>query len=120
MTIVRQLNSSHDWTFGQSKNNYLSGNAAIAQNINTRLYAVLGNCFFDLSAGINWFNLLGSNQQTQLSLSISNTILNTPNVTGLLQLSIKKVGRALNVVYQVQTVYSTTASTFVFDTSVGG
>lgn len=121
LVIVRAIDSEGDWTFGQSLNNYLQGNLAIAQTIDTRLSSVLGNCFFDLQTGIDWFNLLGSIEgQTALNLSISTTILNTPGVTGILQLSISlSNARNFSVTYQVQTVYSTVSSTFVFDNSIG-
>ena len=49
---VRALDESGDWTFGKGENNYYSANDAIAQNIKTRLYSFLGDCFFDLSANI--------------------------------------------------------------------
>lgn len=119
---VRALNNDHDWLFGAGKTNYFYANAAIAQNINTRLNAVLGNCFFDLGAGIDWFNLLGAKSQRALNLAISTTILNTAEVTGILQLSssLNSRTRAFSVRYQVQTVYSTVTSNFIFDSSIGG
>lgn len=117
---VRALTQDHDWMFGKGQNDYLRGNAAIAQNINTRLSSFLGNCFFDLGAGIDWFNLLGAKDQTALNLSISTVILNTAEVTGILQLSVGLNGaREFSVQYKVQTVYSTTSDTFVFDSSIG-
>jgi hypothetical protein len=119
--LVRAIDSNHDWLFGQSTNCYVANNAAIAQNINTRLSSFLGNCFFDLTAGIDWFNLLGSKDQTALNLAISATILNTEGVTGIVQLSLNlSIKRVFSVSYVAQTVYSTTSSTFVFDTTVGG
>ena len=118
---VRALNSNHDWTFGKGLNDYVFNNAAIAQNINTRLNSFLGNCFFDIGAGIDWFNLLGAKDQTALNLSISSIILNTDGVTGIIEISISlDANRNFSVTYKVQTVYSTTQSTFVFDTSIGG
>lgn len=118
---VRALDTNHDWLFGKGQNDYLQGNAAIAQNINTRLNSFLGNCFFDLGAGIDWFNLLGAKNQTSLNLSISSIILNTAEVTGLLQLSVGvNAARQMTVNYRVQTVYSTVSNTFVFDSSIGG
>jgi hypothetical protein len=118
---VRALDDDHDWLFGQSGNDYLQGNAAIAQNINTRLNSFLGNCYFDLTAGIDWFNLLGGKDQLPITLAISTTILNTDGVTGLVQLSsdLDSITRNLTVTYKVQTVYSTVSSVFVFDTSIG-
>lgn len=121
MASVRALDSNHDWTYGAGRGNYLAANSAIAQNINTRLSSFLGNCFFDLGAGIDWFNLLGAKDQTALQLAISSVILNTSQVTGLLQFSTSlSVKRVFSVSYTVQTVYSVTSSTFTFDTSIGG
>ena len=106
-----------DWTFGSGKNNYIVGNAAVAQNIKTRLQSFLGDCFFDTTAGLDWFNLVGSKSQIALQLAISSTILNTIDVTGILALSVSlNAQRILSVSYQVQTTYSTVISdTFVYD-----
>src|SRR6478609_7975459 len=113
---VRALNSDHDWEFGKGQNDYLRNNAAIAQNINTRLSSFLGNCFFDIGAGIDWYNLLGAKDQTALNLAISTQILNTEAVTGILQLSIwLNAQRQFSVSYKVQTSLSTTSSSFTFD-----
>lgn len=113
---VRSLTSSGDWSFGAGVNNYSLGNIAIAQNIQTRLMSFLGNCFFDTGAGIDWFNLLGNKNQTALNLAISAVILNTDDVTGILQLSVSLTTlRVLSVSYNVQTIYSTTSNTFGYD-----
>lgn len=114
---VRAIDANGDWIFGKGINDYLSGNAAVQQSIKTRLLSFLGNCFFDVTAGIDWFNLLGAKNQTQLTLAISSTILNTDNVTGLLQLSVtlNPISRAFSITYQVQTTYSTTGDTFQYD-----
>jgi cell division FtsZ-interacting protein ZapD len=118
MTKVRQLDAAHDWTYGKGQNDYATANKAVAQNINTRLNSFLGNCFFDLAAGIDWFNLLGEKNQTALNLAISAVILNTQNVTGILQLSITlSPTRNLTVVYQVQTSFSRVSNIFQFDTN---
>lgn len=117
--IVRELDSNHDWLFGKGKNNYLSKTAAIVQNINTRLNSFLGDCFFDAGAGIDWFNLLGAKDKTALSLAIGAVILNTQNVTGLVQLSLSvDAQRKVTIRYQVQTSYSTATSIFQFDVKV--
>lgn len=116
---VRALDASGDWTFGQGRNNYLNGNAAVVQDINTRLNSLLGDCFFDLGAGIDWLNLLGQTNQLALNLAISAMILNTNNVTGLLQLAtnLSRTTRAFSVAYRVQTIYSTASSSLQYDSS---
>lgn len=113
---VRALDINGDWTFGKGQNDYLTGNAAVSQNIGTRLESFLGDCFFDQSAGIDWFNLLGAKDQTALNLSISAVILNTQNVTGLNQLSaVLSTARVFTVTYDVQTTYSRVTGNFQFD-----
>lgn len=116
MTRVRALDINHDWTFGKGQNDYLRDQRAITQNINTRLYMFLGDCFFDTAAGIDWFTFLGSKDRTGLNLAVSAVILNTNDVTGILQLGITlSTARQLTITYRVQTTYSVSSSSFQFD-----
>lgn len=90
--IVRSLDVNHDWTFGAGKNNYRTNLNALSQNIKTRLLSFLGDCFFDLTAGINWVYYLGSrNKQDELQMVIADTILGTQNV-----LRIEKLNLSIN------------------------
>lgn len=105
--IVRSLDQAGDWTFGQSRNNYFTGNMAIAQNILTRVSSFVGDCFFALNAGIDWWNLLGSKNQIALELSVSSIILNTYGVTGILDLEVGlDEDRKLVIRYTVSTIYT--------------
>lgn len=114
--IVRAIDNTGDWLFGKGKNDYKSKNDAIAQNIQTRLQSFLGDCFFETTAGIDWFGFLGGKDQIALNLAISATILNTENVTGIKQLSINLTAARLFVVsYNVQTTYSTVQDAFQYD-----
>lgn len=111
--IVRAIDINGDWLFGAGYSDYKSGNAAVAQSIQTRLYSFLGNCFFDAGAGINWPGFLGqtgSNNELALQLAVSSVILNTENVGSINQLSINlnRSTRQVSISYQVQTAYSTT------------
>lgn len=122
--IIRALTPAGDWTFGKGKNDYVSGNAAAAELIQTRLLSFLGDCFFDTGAGIDWFTYLGNvGTELPLNLAVSATILNTPDqngnqiVTGINQLSIvlNRQTRNLSIQYQVTTVYSTVTGSFSYD-----
>jgi hypothetical protein len=117
--IVRALDVNGDWVFGIGTSAYLSGNAAIAQDIQTRLSSFLGDCFFDTGAGIDWFNLLGGKDLTALNLAVAAVILNTNNVTGGLQLSVvyNPATRSVTIKYQVQTTYSQLSNSFEYDLS---
>lgn len=114
--IVRAIDVAHDWTFGNGKSNYKRNLSAVVQNINTRLYSFLGDCFFETTAGIDWFSRLGSKDNLLLQLDIAATILKTRNVTGLVQLSVvTTVERRLSISYQVQTTLGQAANTYIYD-----
>lgn len=109
-----------DWMFGKGQNDYRQNNDAVAQSIFTRLNSVLGNCFFSAGDGIDWFNLLGSKNQAGLNLAISSTILNTPNVLQIIQISSGvNANRQFQVNYQVLTAFSTVIGTFISQTQIG-
>lgn len=113
---VRAIDSDGDWTYGKGRNDYKSGVLATAQNIKTRLNSFLGDCFFDTGAGIDWFNLLGAKSELNLSLALRATIINTRDVTGLLELFfILDEERHAAISYKVQTTYSTVADIFQYD-----
>ncbi len=116
--IVRALDRMGDWTFGQGKSNYISNNDAVTQNIQTRLSSFIGDCFFDLGSGINWFFYLGgSKNQLALNLAIAAMILNTSNVIGIRQLSVNldHQNRSFSISYRVQTTYSVTGNSFIYN-----
>jgi type I restriction enzyme R subunit len=77
---VRSLDALGDWKFGRGKSDYLSEKDSISQNIETRLKSFLGDCYFDLSAGVDWFNLNGSKDTSELETVITTVILNTENI----------------------------------------
>jgi hypothetical protein len=106
--IVRSLDGIGDWRFGKGKNDYLANNKAIVQNIGTRLNSYLGDCFFALDAGLDWFNLLGSKNQLALELAVRSVILNTRDVTAIIDVSIvlAENTRQITMRYTVETVYT--------------
>jgi hypothetical protein len=109
---VRAIDSQNDWTFGKGKNDYKSGIDACAQNIKTRLQLFLGDCFFALENGIDWFNLNGSKNIEMISISVRTTILNTPDVIGINSLSISlDNSRVLSFQYEASTVYGEVSAT---------
>ncbi len=103
----RNLTSDGDWTFGLGIGCYVSGNAAIGLNIKTRILSWTDDCFFDLAAGIDWLNRLGSkNQRELLELDLRRIILQSEGVTGILEFDSQLIGRNFTANYSVQTIYS--------------
>ncbi len=104
---ISGLNSSHDFKFGSGLGNYLTADAAIGENIQTRILSWVGDCFFDLSAGIDWANRLGSkNQRTLLELDLRRIILQSYGVTGIVNFDTNLIGRAFTANYTINTIFS--------------
>lgn len=112
--IVRALDSNHDWTFGSGKNNYKSAVDAVVQNINTRLNSFLGDCFFDVAAGIDWFGLNGGKSKLAVEIAVSTLIANTENVTQVIESSVNvDNNREITIAYNVQTSFGRVSNTIV-------
>jgi hypothetical protein len=110
--IVRGIDAEGDFLFGKGRNDYKRDNDAIGQNLVTRLRSFLGDCFFDVEAGLDWYNLLGFKNQLAVNLAVRTAILNTEGITKLIELSmVLSQNRNLTITYSADTVYSTSVGT---------
>lgn len=106
--IVRAVDAQNDWMFGKGRNDYKTGKYALEQNLSTRLNSYLGDCFFAISEGLDWFNLLGSKNQLALEFAVRALILNTENVTGIVSLDINldSISRRITMTYVLNSVFT--------------
>ena len=106
--IVRTIDAGNDWTFGKGRNSYRKNIKAVEQLLQTRLQSFLGDCFFDIQEGLDWFNLLGSKNQLALELAVRTVILNTEGVTGIVSFStsLNSSTRVFSMQYTVNTIYT--------------
>jgi hypothetical protein len=106
--IFRNLDSTGDWVLGYGKSSYVRDEAAIETNIKTRLASWVGNCPWDLTAGVDWINRLDANQAAQLQLDLSNVIAQSAGVVNVTFVEGVLDGKTRNFVvrYKVDTVYS--------------
>lgn len=105
--IFRNLTADGDWQFGQGTLNYLHDNPAIGLNVATRIRSWVGDCFFDLGAGVDWTNRLGmKNQQRLLENDLRRIILTSFGVTGINSLSLSLTQRHFNAQFNIQTIFS--------------
>lgn len=104
--LFRNLDADGDWTFGAGISNYATKNDAVALNIRTRLLSWVGDCFFDVKAGIDWINRLGSKEQALLlDLDLRRLIIRTEGVTGLKQFDTVNQNRVFTANYTVESIY---------------
>ena len=106
--IFRNLTSTVDWTYGAGFSSYATGEAAINLNIQTRLASWVGNCPWDLSAGIDWINRLDLNQAAQLRLDLAAVISLSYGVVNVTFVSASLDSKTRNFVvhYKIDTIYS--------------
>ncbi|MDR2674457.1 MAG: hypothetical protein LBC18_06210 [Opitutaceae bacterium] len=106
--ITRALDKNHDWTFGKGRQNYLRGERALTQSILTRLLSFTGDCFFDLSAGVDWWNLTGGKDRLSLLLQTRRVIAGADGVMAVNDLDaiLDPKTRLLSLRYSVDTVYT--------------
>ena len=109
--IFRSLDSSGDWNFGQGLESYAFGEQAIGLNIRTRILSFVGNCFFDMLAGINWFLYFGTpGKEQQTLLSVKANILQAYGVTSVNSVTMNlDLNGGLNLTFNIYDIYSPTA-----------
>jgi hypothetical protein len=109
--IFRSITPTNDWNFGAGKQSYLKNTDAIAANVKTRLQTFLGECFFALSLGVDWWNLLGSKNpvaQQNIILQCRTIIAGSYGVTRIRSVtpSFTSASRRLTVTYNIDTIYT--------------
>jgi hypothetical protein len=111
--IIRALDNTGDWTFGLGKQNYLSAQKAIIQNIQTQLYEFKSNAFWNMNAGADWPRLLGTpGTKQEIILTCRSTILQSFGVTAVNTISASYDGQTRNIIlsFNINTIYTTNLS----------
>lgn len=114
---IRALDASGDWVFGQGKGSYLVGVEAIIQDIDSALHIFLGECFWTMTFGVDWFNLIGAKApiaQQNIILQCRQIIASRVGVTKINSVNVEfeNFRRKLNITYDISTVYGNQTNTF--------
>jgi hypothetical protein len=107
---IRALDSDGDWIFGQGKASYLVGLSAVIEDISTALNTFMGECFWDLGFGVDYFNLAGAKvevMQQNLILQCRKMIATRQGVTRVVSVesTFNRTRRSFTIKYTVNTVY---------------
>ena len=98
----RNLTADGDWVFGKGRNSYLKNNEALMMNIKTRLLSFLNDCFFDMEAGIDWWNLLGEKDQKAILVSVQRIVLRSSQVKRIVDLQSHLNNRRFSITLSVE------------------
>ena len=98
----RNLDANGDWVFGKGRNSYLTGNQALMMNIKTRLLEFLGDCFWDMNKGIDWWTLLGGKDLKKILVDVQRTVLRSYQVQRIVDLDYTLNNRILSIRISVE------------------
>lgn len=105
---VSGLNEDGDWTFGASQANYLTGAAAVYQNVQTRIRSFVNDWFLDTQDGIDWYTLLGNKgTESEILSEIERVTLQTEFITAITVLNIvrRDENRAVTIQLGITTLF---------------
>lgn len=104
----RAIDSNNDWQFGTGRQSYFTDEDAINADIKTALQVFLGECFFALDAGVDWWNLIGGKDEQGIILQCRTVISQRQGVARINSVTARldRATRAFSVTYNVDTIYS--------------
>ena len=114
---IRALDVNGDWQFGQGPGSYATGQAAIMQDMQTSLLFFQNDCFWNMTFGVDWWNLLGQLRaqvaQNTVLLQVRNVIAQTAGVVSIdsVDAVLDSASRKLFVSYTVSTIYGQISGT---------
>lgn len=106
--IIRALDSDGDWTYGKGRGSYLIEVEAIAQEVKTKILEWKGDCYFNITAGVDWINRIGQKSLAYLESDIRNVIIKSRGVTKVenIDIDFDSTTRNVSIRYSIQTVFS--------------
>jgi hypothetical protein len=110
--VIRANDENGDWLWGNGLSDILQGQPAVAQNVQTSLLCFQNDCFWNMTFGVDWFNLLGifnPQAETGILLQCREIIINSWGVTAInaIDAVLNSSTRAISLLYNLSSVYST-------------
>ena len=104
--IIRKTDNDGDFSYGKGLSDYCRNEAAVDENIKTRLLSWLNDCPFAMTDGVDYKNLLEKGQQANLLLALKTMILASYGVIGITAVTANlDANRNLSVSYNIDTIY---------------
>ena len=109
--IIRKLDANGDWMWGKGAGSFNFGEAAIEENLQTRLLCFLNDAFWALNFGIDWWNLIGGKNpkaEQQILLQTRTSIIQAYGVIRINSVfaSEDATTRNLSVTYDIDDIYT--------------
>lgn len=103
---VSRITENGDWTFGKGKANLAVNSEEIRQNVVTRLKSFANDWFLDISANIDWFNILGNkNNEQTIRSEVTRVVLATEGVATLDKFELIVDEREANIIIEFTDIF---------------
>lgn len=114
---VSRVTPNNDWTFGKGKANNAVNSEAIRQNVAARIRSFANDWFLDISANIDWFNILGNKNNDQIiRTEVTRVTLSTDGVATLDKFELVVTDRDANIIIEFTDIFEESSNT---DISIG-
>ncbi len=115
MRTFRGITASNDWTFGQGVGSYFRREQALAADIKTSLLFFLNDCFFAMTTGVDWWNLLGAKNpaaQVNIVLQTRAAIVSREGVVRVnsVDVVVNRITRRATIRFNLDSIYSRNVS----------
>lgn len=109
MTKTRATDENWDWKFGKSKQDYADNALGVAYTVKMKILSWYKDCFFDMDAGIDWKNLLGSKiTKDEIDSAIKAIVQSEPEITSLTFFESNVTERIYTATIRFKTIYGET------------
>lgn len=106
---VRTLDKNWDFQFGRSKQDYADESLGVAYDVKQKILCWYNDCFFDMTAGIDYKNLLGAkNSKKEIDNSVKKIIITNPDIAEMTYFESSITDRKYTATIRFKTIYGET------------
>lgn len=106
---TRTVDNNWDFRFGKGLNDYAQESLNVAYAVKMKILSWYKDCFFDMNAGVDWKNILGSKvSKEEADTSIKEIIQGEPEITEMIYFDSSVVDRVYSATIRFKTVYNET------------
>ena len=106
---TRALDKDWDWKFGKGLQDYADNALGVAYDVKMKILSWYKDCFFEMDAGIDWKNLLGSKiSKQEIDTAVKTIVQSKPEVIQLSFFDSEVVDRIYTATIRFKTIYGET------------
>lgn len=106
---VRALDSNWDWKWGRSRQDYADESLGVAYDVKQKILCWYRDCFFDMTTGIDYKNLLGAKgTKSEIDNSVKKIIITNPDITEMTYFESSVTNRKYTATIRFKTIYGET------------